>query len=79
MTLEEFFEEQSGPLCHARAALALKVGTSGEYLRLVASDYRRASPALAKKIVEATKGKVKLHEIRPDIWDAPKRRGTAQS
>lgn len=28
-------------------------------------------PTLARKIERATSGKFKLHELRPDIWDAP--------
>jgi DNA-binding transcriptional regulator YdaS (Cro superfamily) len=74
MKLLEFFSRQPPPLYRARDALGKKCGTSGEYLRLVASGHRLASPALAKRINRATKGVVLLHDIRPDIWDKPKRR-----
>lgn len=30
---------------------------------------RTIPPAYAKKIAEVCKGKVKLEELRPDIWD----------
>lgn len=76
MKLAAYFEKQPGPLYKARDVLGRKCGTSGEYLRLVASGHRKASPALAKKIERATKGSVALHEVRPDIWDKPKRRAS---
>lgn len=55
----------------ARQRFAKKVSRAGSvgYLYLVAGGHRRASPELAKKIEEASEGKVTRAELRPDIFE----------
>lgn len=56
-----------------RASLAKAVGTSSDYLWQVATSWqgRKAGPAMARKISEATHGLVALSDLRPDIWPKP--------
>lgn len=53
-----------------RADLAQKLGTNPQYLWQIATGWRgrRASPAMAQRIEEATQGEVTKEQLRPDIW-----------
>lgn len=59
-----------------RTKLAERLGTTPQYLWQVAKGWRgkRASPALARRIAEATADigpeQVPLELLRPDIWTA---------
>lgn len=64
MDLKAYFEATKPK---ERRALAEKIGTSEEYLRFCANGYRRPSPELAKKLANA-EPRLKLAELRPDIW-----------
>ena len=50
-------------------ALAEKLSVDPEAVRLWRHGKRRPSPDKAKKL--ATELDLALHELRPDIWDAP--------
>lgn len=52
-------------------SVALKAGTKFVYLSQIACGHRKPSPALAKALVEASDGALTLHELRPDIYEAP--------
>lgn len=60
-----------------RAALALKCGSSVQYLYLIFSGHKVSGPRLAVKIEEATDGKVKRTDLRPDIFGPEPRRRAA--
>jgi DNA-binding transcriptional regulator YdaS (Cro superfamily) len=79
MNLKAYFAA-GGNAKRAREAMAEQIGTSSEYLRMVSAGHRQASPAMARKIHEASHFAVTLEEIRPDIWgDSPRREsGTTQ-
>lgn len=63
---------------HESAAdLARKLGISDGMISHIIYGRRKPSPAMAKQIERATEGRVRRHELRPDIWDAPKRRAAA--
>jgi DNA-binding transcriptional regulator YdaS (Cro superfamily) len=66
MDLNAYLSSEPG----ARKALADAIGSSPDYLWQIATAWkgRRASPALAAKIEEATAGVVTRAELRPDIW-----------
>ena len=53
-----------------RKALAAKVGTNPLYLWQCATGRRSPSPAMARRLVESD-ARLTLHELRPDIWEAP--------
>jgi DNA-binding transcriptional regulator YdaS (Cro superfamily) len=61
---------------HAISAtrFAKQVGKSKSMMTLLLQGKRRPSPELAKEIERQTGGVVPKHELRGDIWDAPKRR-----
>jgi hypothetical protein len=50
-----------------REAFAVSADTTVAYLYLLAGGHRRASPAMAKRLVEAD-ARLTLPELRPDIW-----------
>ncbi|WP_122986910.1 YdaS family helix-turn-helix protein, partial [Escherichia coli] len=50
--------------------LAVKVGSTPGYLRLVFNGYKKASFVLAKKLEQCTSGAITKSDLRPD-------RGTA--
>ena len=61
------------------AVIAGKTGTTLGYLsEQVANGHRKPSPELAKKLVEASSGRLTLFGLRPDLWPeepaTPKRR-----
>ncbi|MFC3457216.1 hypothetical protein [Massilia haematophila] len=66
-----------------REALAVAVKSSVGYFYLIGGGHRRASPRLAKRLVEA-EPKLTLSGLRPDIWspapatapESPMRRAT---
>jgi NAD(P)H-dependent flavin oxidoreductase YrpB (nitropropane dioxygenase family) len=68
MKLADHLRELDAP---ARARLARKVSRAGSvgYLYLIAGGHRRPSAELAKKIEQATAGKVTRAELRPDIFE----------
>lgn len=51
-----------------RKALARVLQTHEGYLYQIATGRRNPSPAMARRIHEATLGAVKLEELRPDVW-----------
>lgn len=57
-----------------RAELAGKAEISAVYLWQIAKKKRLPSPEVAKAIEDATDGAVKRHELRPDIFDAPRKK-----
>lgn len=73
MKLRKFFF--SLPSAAARAEFAERAGTKKLYVHQLIcrkkKSRRNASPDLARRLSEASGGKVALHEIRPDIWSAP--------
>lgn len=66
-TLRQYYDALS---VEQRAAIAARAGTKPIYLYQLAYGYRQASPAMARKLHEATGYAVPLHAMRPDIWDA---------
>ena len=65
MRIQKYFSE-IGTL--GVRALAAKAGTHYVYLYQIRSGHRKASPKMARKIVEASAGNLTLHDVRPDIW-----------
>jgi len=59
-------------------SFALSIQHSRNYLDQIACGARKPGFALARMISDATHGVVPLHELRADIWDAPKRGTAAQ-
>ena len=53
-----------------RQEIARRAGTKAIYLYQIAAGIRRPSPAMAKKLHEASGFVVPLHGLRPDVWDA---------
>lgn len=49
-------------------SLALEVGSTTGYLRLIFNSYKKAGFSLVKKIDEVTAGAVNKSELRPDIY-----------
>ncbi|NOV24182.1 hypothetical protein E5S69_11730 [Cupriavidus necator] len=64
MDLKAYFEATKPK---ERRALAEKIGTSEEYLRLCANGHRQTGTTLALKLV-AAEPRLKLADLRPDIW-----------
>lgn len=54
-----------------RQAFADRAGTTVDYLQQLKGGHRKPSVELSRRFVSASNGKLKLHELRPDIW-APK-------
>ena len=57
----------------ARDKLATAVNSKVVYLSQIAYGHRNPSHSLAKAIEKATKKAVQKHELRPDIFDAPRK------
>lgn len=51
-----------------KTALAKKLKTSTEYLRLILTGHKKPGAALAKNLHDLTKGEVDKHQLRPDIF-----------
>lgn len=51
-----------------RERFAKNAQTSVGYLWLLAGDHRRPSPKLARRLHEASGGRMTLAELRPDLW-----------
>lgn len=51
-----------------REIIAIKVGTSAEYLRQVLVYERQPSADMAKRLEEATKGTLTRRSLRPDLF-----------
>ncbi|SQK20318.1 YdaS family helix-turn-helix protein [Escherichia coli] len=47
--------------------LAVKVGSTPGYLRLVFNGYKKASFVLAKKLEQCTSGAITKSDLRPDM------------
>lgn len=61
-----------------QTALAKLLNVSPQLVWQWAKDKRPVGPLKAKAIEELTGGAVKRHELRPDIYDAPRKgRATA--
>lgn len=61
----KFWRQMNG---QQRSALANRLKTSTEYLRLVLSGHKIAGPKLAKNLHIETDGIVDKHLLRPDIF-----------
>ena len=48
--------------------VAESAGSKYVYLYHIALGHRKPSPTLSRKLVEASKGRMKLSDLRPDIW-----------
>lgn len=48
--------------------LALNVGSTAGYLRLIFNGYKKAGFSLAKKLEDTTSGAVTKSDLRPDIY-----------
>lgn len=66
MTLKEYFR---GEPYGAKKEMADYLGITLTWLGLLSRGARRPSPALAKKIEQATQGLVSARELRPDLFD----------
>jgi DNA-binding transcriptional regulator YdaS (Cro superfamily) len=51
-----------------REAFAKRAGTSPAYLLQLAGKHRAPSPKLAKALVAASRNRLSLEALRPDIW-----------
>lgn len=54
--------------------LARTLGITRSMVSHLIAGRRSPSALLAKEIDRATKGRVAKHELRPDVFDAPRRR-----
>lgn len=59
------------------ADLARKLGINDSMISHIIAGRRQPSALLAKAIERETDGKVPKYELRPDVFDAPKRRAAA--
>jgi DNA-binding XRE family transcriptional regulator len=59
------------------AAIAARVGVTRQTLSKIELEVHSPGPSLARKLEEATG--VPKHELRPDLWDAPKGARRARS
>ena len=48
--------------------VAESAGSRYVYLTQIASGHRKPSPKLARRLVEVSKGRLTLRDLRPDIW-----------
>lgn len=64
MTLKDYLETADAK------ALAKAAGTKRVYLTHLAHGHRKPSVKLAQRIAAATRGRVSLSDLRPDIWKA---------
>jgi hypothetical protein len=55
----------------ARADFFERLSCHPLYLYSISSRRRRPGPQLAREIVAASGGKVRLYDLRPDIWPPP--------
>lgn len=72
MTLEQFLEASG----QRPAAFAAKIGVAASTVTRWLKGQRAVSAEMAVLVENATKGKVKRHQLRPDLW-AEKRRSAA--
>lgn len=69
MRLDEYLFRKK----NSKTEFAKQIGISRTHLSLIASGKRKPSPALAKKIIEETKGHVTLSELFfPEDYPLPK-------
>lgn len=52
----------------AATTMATKAGTTYDYLIQLAGNHRKPSPDLARKLAKASRGRLTLPELRPDLW-----------
>lgn len=64
MKLKEYLKTSSLSL----EELAAATGAKPSYLKRLASGAQKPGPGLAIKIEEATQGKVRRADLRPDLW-----------
>ena len=71
MNLKEYISDSA-----RRRKLLASIPISAGYLRQLATGWqqRKPSPGLARMIERATHGKVKRHELRPDVFDKSARK-----
>lgn len=65
MTLLEYFKEE--PI-GAKKEMAEYLGITQAWMAMLINERSKCSPALAKKIEEATQGLVTRKELRPDLF-----------
>ncbi len=65
MTLLEYFKEE--PI-GAKKEMAEYLGITQPWMAMLIHNRAKCSPALAKKIEEATQGLVTRKELRPDLF-----------
>lgn len=51
-----------------REALAVQAQTSVGYLDQLKGGHRKPGPALARRLVAASRGGLTLADVRPDLW-----------
>jgi DNA-binding transcriptional regulator YdaS (Cro superfamily) len=51
-----------------RKALAAELGCHWNFLEQLRYRCKRPGPIFAQKLAKASGGRVRLHEMRPDIW-----------
>lgn len=66
MTLAKFLNKKPRGF---KTEFARKIGTSPSFLRQVETGYSKCPLELAKKIEKEAGGKVKKHDLRPDVWE----------
>lgn len=65
MELKQYLDELEP---QQREAFAKRAGTNTAYLIQLAGKHRAPSPKLAKALVAASRNKLSLSALRPDIW-----------
>jgi DNA-binding transcriptional regulator YdaS (Cro superfamily) len=65
MTLLEYFKEE--PI-GAKKEMAEYLGITQAWMAMLINDRAKCSPALAKRIEDATQGLVTRKELRPDLF-----------
>ena len=60
----------------SQAEFARKAGVSRALISHIVAGRRKPSPDTARALERASRNLVSKSELRPDIWDAPKRRAS---
>ena len=66
-TFSDYYNSLTVP---QRLEIAKRAEAAPIYLYQIANGLRRPSPAMAKRLHEASGFAVSLHALRPDVWDA---------
>ena len=53
-----------------KADYAAAAGTTAGYVKQLTGGHAKPGPSLARKLAKASRGKVRLSDLRPDIWPA---------